>query len=217
MTAYSDLLTDYVDEEGAEHLDTLQESANHAIELTKTARDMADVMLSQEKTSQPNQVDLRATLERELDRADSEFPDAKVTVDGSLPSLQVQANQMLHSVFRNLLTNAVQHNDKDIPEITVSVEPHAKRVVVRIADNGPGIADEQKDEIFGKGEKGLDSAGTGLGLFLVQHLVTRYGGAVRVEDNDPAGSVFAVELLLAGEKGVVESVPNPANYSSPDS
>ena len=70
---------------------------------------------------------------------------------------------------------------------------------VRVADNGPGIPDTQKETIFGKGEKGLDSPGTGLGLYLVRTLVKQYGGAVWVEDNDPEGSVFVVERPLTEE------------------
>ena len=104
---------------------------------------------------------------------------------------------MLDSVFRNLLSNAVQHNDKEVPEVSVSATTHDMRAVVRIADNGPGVPDSQKQEIFGEGEKGLDSSGTGLGLYLVQELVTHYGGEVWVEDNNPEGAVFAVELPLA--------------------
>jgi PAS domain S-box-containing protein len=196
VTGYGDLLTDHVDEDGTEYLDTLQSSADHAAELTETARDIADVMLSREDAQQQDRVNLRSTLERELDKIESEYPNANLTVEGSLPAVQVRANQLLDSVFRNLLSNAVQHNNKDVPEISVSATNHDGRVVVRIADNGPGVADNQKEEIFGKGEKGLDSSGTGLGLHLVHHLVTHYGGEVWVEDNDPEGAVFAVELPL---------------------
>jgi PAS domain S-box-containing protein len=196
VTGYGDLLTDHVDEAGTEHLDTLRESANHAVELTKTARDMADVMLSREDAQQQNRVNLRSALERELDKIEAEYPDARVIVEGSLPSVQIQANQMLDSVFRNLLSNAIQHNDKQRPEVSVSATTHDRRVVVRIADNGPGVPDDQKEDIFGRGEKGLDSSGTGLGLYLVQRLITHYGGEVRVEDNDPEGAVFTLELPL---------------------
>ena len=104
---------------------------------------------------------------------------------------------MLASVFRNLLTNAVQHNDEDVPEVTVAATTDGERVTVRVADNGPGIAEERKDTIFNQGETGLDSAGTGLGLYLVETLVNRYGGTVSVEDNDPTGTVFVVELPVA--------------------
>jgi signal transduction histidine kinase len=71
------------------------------------------------------------------------------------------------------------------------------RVVVRVADNGPGVPDDRKEAVFGRGEKGLRSTGTGLGLYLVDTLVDSYGGRVRVEDNDPEGAVFVVELPLA--------------------
>ena len=198
VTGYSNILTDHVDEEGTEYLNTVRESANHSVELTKTARDMADVMLSRENSQQQHQINLRNTLTRELDKIDTEYPDAHVMVEGELPSVQIQANQMLDSVFRNLLSNAVQHNDKDVPEVSVSATSHDERVTVRIADNGPGVPDGQKEKIFGKGEKGLDSSGTGLGLYLVRHLVTHYGGEVWIEDNDPEGAVFAVDLPLAG-------------------
>ena len=197
VTGYGNLLADHVDEEGEEHLNTLRESANHSVELTKTARDMADVMLSREGAQQQGQVNLRDTLKRELEKMESEYPDAHMMVEGALPAVQIQANQMLDSVFRNLLSNAVQHNDKEVPEISVSATTQNQRAVVRIADNGPGVPDNQKEGIFGKGEKGLDSSGTGLGLYLVQQLVTQYGGEVWVEDNDPEGAVFVVELPLA--------------------
>ena len=55
----------------------------------------------------------------------------------------------------------------------------------------------RRDQIFGKGKKWLDSSRTGLGLDLVQELVTHYGGEVWVEDNDPESAVFAVKLPLA--------------------
>ncbi len=199
VQSYGELLGEHVDEEGEAYLTPLQRGATHAIELTKSARDMADVMLDREQSQRQSQVNLRETIDHELEKIESAFPEADITVEGSLPAVQVQANQMLDSVFRNLLSNAVQHNDKAVPKITVSATKDEKSVVVRIADNGPGIPDEQKDVVFGKGEKGLDSAGTGLGLYLVHHLVDRFGGEVWVEDTNPEGAVFAVELRMAEE------------------
>jgi signal transduction histidine kinase len=109
----------------------------------------------------------------------------------------VAADGMLDSVFRNLLTNAIQHNTAGVPEITVSAERQDGTVRVRVADNGPGVPAERKDEIFGRGAKGTDSGGTGIGTYLVKTLVTRYGGDVWVEDNEPRGAVFVVELPVA--------------------
>jgi len=85
--------------------------------------------------------------------------------------------------------------------VTVTCEETDDRIRVRVADNGPGVPDAEKDEIFGKGEKGLDSAGSGIGLYLVSVLTRQFGGDVWVEDNEPRGAVFVVELLSRGQRG----------------
>jgi PAS domain S-box-containing protein len=195
VTAYADLLADHVDEAGRGHLETLRESADHVVELTETARDIADVLLSTTDSHGP--VDLRNTLERELSEVRSVYTEAAITVDGTVPSVTVRADDMLGSVFRNLLKNAVQHNDKQLAEVTVSVTEGEDSVTVEVADNGPGVPDGQKEMIFGKGEKGLESEGTGIGLYLVQTLVSKYGGTVSVRDNGPEGAVFEVVLPRA--------------------
>ncbi|MFW5978222.1 MAG: sensor histidine kinase, partial [Halohasta sp.] len=135
----------------------------------------------------------------ELDKLRSAYTDAEIIVDGGVPDVTVRGNDLLNSVFRNLLKNSIQHNDKAVPAVTVSVTEGEETVTVQVADNGPGVPDHQKDEIFGKGEKGLESAGTGIGLYLVQTLVSNYGGEIAVEDNDPEGAVFTVTLPRADE------------------
>jgi PAS domain S-box-containing protein len=196
VMAYAEMLEDHVDEAGEEYLTGIRESAENAVELTSTARNLSEVMLQSniENTSVP----LRMVVDQQVDEVRASYSDASVRVDDSVPSVNVVANTMLGSVFRNLLKNAIQHNDKPVPEVTVSATDHGDHVTVRIADNGPGIPDDAKETIFGKGEKGLESGGTGIGLYLVQSLVESYGGQVHVEDNDPDGSVFTVELRKHG-------------------
>ena len=196
VTAYADLIADHLDEEGdaAGFLETVRQRAAHAVELTTTAGAMADVMLGE--TGDRERLGLRRTLRSQVERVQSSNPGAVLTVDGDIPSREVVADGMLESVFRNLLKNAVQHNDEDVPEVTVRAEDRGDSVRVRVADNGPGIPEGQRDSIFGKGEKGLDSEGTGLGLYLVRRLVERYGGEVRLGESDD-GAAFVVELPTA--------------------
>jgi signal transduction histidine kinase len=142
-------------------------------------------------------VRLRPALENEVDDVRSNYEAALVRIDGTIPDIEVLGDGMLKSVFRNLLKNAIQHNNKEVPEVSVSATQEDDIVAVRIADNGPGIPEERKETIFQQGEMGLDSEGTGLGLYLVETLVDRYDGSVYLEDNDSTGAVFVVELPVS--------------------
>jgi signal transduction histidine kinase len=190
--AYAELLEGHVDEEGEEYLQVIREHTESATDLTTTARDLAQVLLEPE--AETRSVSIDRVLDQQIEEIRSGYPGAVIAVEGAIPDAEVVGNDMLGSVFRNLLSNAIQHNDKSLPEVTVSATEADGTVEVRIADNGPGISDDQKDEIFGKGEKGLESSGAGIGLYLVESLVDTYGGEVRVEDNDPEGAVFVVSL-----------------------
>jgi signal transduction histidine kinase len=146
-------------------------------------------------------VPLRTTPEAQLDETRATYPNAAVTVAGELPQVRVLADEMLGSVFRNVLKNAVQHNDKPVPEVTVHVEMDPGSAVVRIADNGPSIPADRTEEIFGRGRKGLDSEGTGIGLYLVRTVVEQYDGEVGVTNREPEGAVFTLELPRADTDG----------------
>jgi signal transduction histidine kinase len=195
--AYAELLDDHVDEEGEAYLDVIKRSAQSAVALTATVRDLAEVMLREE--TEPSRVPLDRVLSQQVEEVRSAYSEAVFTVEGSFPDEEVVADDMLSSVFRNLLRNAVQHNDETPPKVTVSaaVDEADGVVEVRVADNGPGIPETQRDAVFGKGETGLDGPGAGIGLYLVRSLVEIYGGDVWIEDNEPTGAVFVVTLPLA--------------------
>lgn len=190
----ADLLRDYVDGEGQAYLDTIIENSQHAVDLTQQARDLTETMLEAGHGTEP--IRLKPTLEGEIENIQESYDRAVITVSGTIPNLTVVADGMLSSVFRNILANGIQHNDSDLPRLVISVEPSADTVTVRIADNGPGIPDDRKEAVFGRGEKGLESPGTGLGLYLVDTLVTKYGGSVSIEDGEE-GAEFIVTLQRA--------------------
>ncbi len=206
VLSYVELLGEHVDDEGRSYVETAIESARDAVELTKTARDLAEVMLQAETDPEP--VPLRPSIESQLETVRSTYDDVAITVEDQIPRVNVVATEMLDSVFRNILKNAVQHNDEGTTEISVRTTVQDDHVVVRIADNGPGVPDDRKTAIFGKGQKGLESDGTGIGLYLVHTLVDTYGGDVWVEDRtvdsaaqsptdgDLDGAAFAVQLQL---------------------
>ncbi|MDY7081345.1 MAG: PAS domain S-box protein [Halobacteria archaeon] len=190
----SSMIKEHIDDEGEMYLEKLMENSEHVVDITTTVRDLMEAMLSESESNE--RISLSKELDSEIENVRSSHENVIVEVDDDYYGIQVLADGMLESVFRNILKNAVQHNEKDLVRINIDVDDEGNRVVVSIADNGSGIPDSSKQEIFGKGEKGLESEGTGIGLYLVDTLVSQYGGDVWVEDNDnePEGSVFKVKL-----------------------
>lgn len=194
IVGWGDGLRAHVDEAGQESLERMLSACEHITSITETVGDFLSV-LEEDDDPELHPVDLESVLTTEIEKARSAYDEATITVDGELQDAPaVRATDLLSSVFRNLLNNAVSHNDKSEPKITVSLEPDDDTVSVAIADNGPGVPDTQKDEIFGRGEMGLKSSGSGIGLYLVDTLVEMYDGSVVIEDNEPTGSVFTVTL-----------------------
>ncbi|HEY3273545.1 MAG TPA: PAS domain S-box protein [Methanocella sp.] len=115
---------------------------------------------------------------------------------------KVIANDLLEDVFSNLIGNAVRHNDGDLT-IDIVVEKSAGEgkdyCSVAISDNGHGITDLRKGNLFSRAQKEkYRSSGSGLGLHLVKTLVESYGGKIHVEDRVPGdykrGAKFVVTI-----------------------
>ena len=106
--------------------------------------------------------------------------------------------RLLVQVVINLLDNAIKY----APEgSTIWIDTLARdgNVVVRIADNGPGIPDDQKDHIFdlfySSGNPTGDSRrGLGIGLALCQSIIKAHNGTITVMDHEPQGAVFEFAL-----------------------
>jgi len=195
VKTYTELLEDHVDEEGQAYLDTLDHCTTNAVEFTATARDLAEVIRT--PTVETGAVPFGEILDEQLSEVRQTYPAASVELVGTIPSVEVVGNELLGSVFRNILQNAIKHNDTEEPRVTVTVDEHDETVEVCFVDNGPGVPDDQKETIFGKGQKGLESEGTGVGLYLARTLVDGYGGTIRIADAEPRGSEFVVELPTA--------------------
>jgi two-component system, sensor histidine kinase LadS len=114
---------------------------------------------------------------------------------------RVMTDHLAVQLFHNLLENAINHSAKDKVTITVAVRPEKQRSAgwqIVVEDDGPGIPDESKKNLFDRSLRMRPTEGPGLGLAIVKALVLRYGGDVRIEDrvagNSSAGTRFVVWL-----------------------
>ena len=96
----------------------------------------------------------------------------------------------------HVLSNGIIHNDSDRPRIELDVTVGEERVLLSIADNGPGIPDERKDLVFGREETDQLHYENGFGLIFVKNVVEDGDGESWIEDNEPRGSVFKIALDL---------------------
>ena len=119
----------------------------------------------------------------------------------------VLANELLHDVFSNLVSNAIKHSNGDNANVIMDIDSVYENGIqyyrVMVEDNGPGITDDFKDKIFNRLLRGTTKAkGMGLGLYLVKTLIYSYGGKVWVEDriigDHTKGARFVVLLPAMG-------------------
>jgi len=203
IAAFADLVredieADAVDDETVERLERISQQSTHVVDLTSAIGDLSGLITGEGEPSL-GAVDLAAVVRDEVEKLEqtygTEGTDLTVTGLAGLPeTTDVRADEMLSSVVGNLLANAVVHNDSDRVELAVGIDEADEQVRLTVADDGPGISPEGRRSVFGRGEKGLESPGSGLGLYLVDRLVEAYGGDVWIEDSDLGGATFIVAL-----------------------
>jgi PAS domain S-box-containing protein len=193
----AELLAEDVDEDSRGHVDQILDNSERVIEITKEARHVAETLAETEEIDR-EAVDLADTLRTEIDDLRKMYPEAEVRVDGAVPDVSVTANDFLSSLFRNVLTNAVIHNDRPRPEVDVSATVTDDTAVVDIADNGPGIPAEVRETVFEAERFAPDKDGHGVGLYLVNSLASQYGGDIDIDTSGSRGTVVSIELPLYG-------------------
>ena len=189
---YADLLRDHVDEEGDPYLDIIDRKVRTLTHLSDQAREI-DVALHSDAGRAD--IDLAALVDRLGESLASSFPRASVGV--TVPeSAVVSADELLESAVRNVLENAVVHNDGDDPHVEATVVPDGDRFRIDVADDGPGIPPVERTVFSEARETALEHA-SGLGLWLVHWIVTESGGDLEIDTREPTGTVVRMWLPRA--------------------
>ena len=105
----------------------------------------------------------------------------------------------LTQVLTNLLDNAVRHGSG---EITVGVAARDNHVELSVEDQGAGVPDTMRERVFAKYWRHGERTGTGLGLYIVQGLVSAHGGRVAVGEGVSGGAAFRATFPLGAPPGL---------------
>lgn len=107
----------------------------------------------------------------------------------------------LRSAIWNLLDNALKFTEVD-GQIELAIQKVGDNVQISVADNGPGISQEEKGKLFTKFHRGTSTLnynyeGTGIGLYITRQIITAHHGTITVDSTPGMGSTFTIILPTA--------------------
>lgn len=194
----SDRLASSADPQVAKALPRLERALGRAAALT---RNVLDYGKSEEPAPQRSAILLTAAVKAAAEDAGLE-PD-RVALKTTIPArFTVSADpDQLHRILVNLMRNARQAIETDGDRaghgrIRVLASTEGPTAVIRIADDGPGIAPRLSERLFEPFVSGKASDGTGLGLTISRELAANHGGELKLVETGPGGTTF--ELRLPG-------------------
>jgi len=125
------------------------------------------------------------------------------TINGEASPLSID-HLRIAQVFTNLLSNAIKFSPEQ-GKISVNYEQDKELVTIHIADQGPGVNEEEIHHIFdryymGRKDFKIRPEGSGLGLYIVRNIVELHGGTVSARNLSPGGSCFTIQLPVSAVK-----------------
>jgi len=137
--------------------------------------------------SRANVMDSAVAVERAVARL---YPDVRFDIDGNAESHVAVEKQDLEELLGNLIENAAKYGGGSV-FVTVDPDPEAQQCAILVEDDGMGIPEEKRIDIFGRGARlDTEKPGTGLGLAIVRDVAGIYGGSVQLGESEDLGGLL---------------------------
>lgn len=154
----------------------------------------------EEKTFQREneQLNLADLIETVVNDYKNRYPQRRIEASADR-DLYIDGDELLMQIaLSNLIDNALKYAPKESP-VYVDLMEDEYHIQIKVSDEGPGIADEEKRKIFQKfyrsgSENTRKAKGTGLGLYLTKKIIEQHNGDIFVMNNTPSGSIFVIQF-----------------------
>jgi signal transduction histidine kinase len=192
IAGYTRLLRQTTDpDELSEMLDAMEQSSTYLDTLVTAMLELSRIGRTSVETEA---VDLGAVVEAVTRRLEVDHPRSHVVVDGVLPTVRMNPTRA-EQVVDNLLTNAAKHGGR--PDVTITVrarEADDGGAIVAIADDGRGIAEEDRPHVFVPFRRGRSAAhGSGVGLGMVRRILELSNASIELADPED-GTCFEIRF-----------------------
>src|SRR2546428_1229864 len=199
-----------LDAGGLEILHSCAETIAGAVETVRTLVDEFST-LARFPTAQPEPANINSLVESTLALFNGRLDNIRVQTSLAKDLPKVMADpEAIKRALANLVDNAAEAMQGSmLREIQISTSLVASRdaVEITVADTGHGVTQELKERLF-LPYFSTKKRGTGLGLAIVSRIIEDHHGSIRVEENQPVGARFVVELPVASEVASA-TVPRP--------
>jgi len=209
IIGFTDLLSRRLeDAELSRYVSQIQSSSRSLLTLINDILDLSKVEAGKLDIV-PAPMDLRAIMNDMPmmfgEKAERKGLALSVRCDPAMPSHVVLDEARIRQILINLIGNAIKFTEQGSVSVQARVDrfegdgPDERTVLIRIADTGIGISEEDKEHIFGafdqsRGQSVSEYGGTGLGLAITKKLVDLMGGSIYLDSTKGEGSVFIVRL-----------------------
>jgi two-component system nitrogen regulation sensor histidine kinase NtrY len=184
-------------EGSSDFTEVFDESTNVIIQEVEGLKKLVDEFSKFARMPEPNPKPYK--LHRIIDDTLALYKDIRkgikfiTTYDNMIDVINVD-NEQLKRVFINLIENSIDAVDgSGTIEINTALTQDSKTIRIEVKDNGIGIPDENKDKLF-LPYFSTKKKGSGLGLAIANRIVVDHDGTIRIEDNQPRGAKFVIEL-----------------------
>jgi len=213
ILGFSELLGElpHLEEKHRRYVQNIQRSGRQLLEMINDILDLAKIEAGRMEFH-PTDFNIAQVVQAQCDLArpltEKKHLDLQVVLPPDLPPMH-QDQTRVQQILNNLLSNAIKFTPEG-GRITVSIDRQEDWLLMKVADTGVGIAEEDQQIIFEKFRQGStvlrsdsmarEYSGTGLGLSIVKELCRLMGGEVSVESQLGKGSTFTVRLPWVLEK-----------------